>query len=610
MTKAEPPPERPVVLIIDDEKYIRDSFRCFLEDFDFVVIEAEDGSSGLDLFERSRPDIVLVDLRMPSVDGLDVLARVREVSPDTPAIVVSGTGVIADAVEALHLGAWDFLLKPIEDLTVLRHAVDKSLERARLIRENHAYQEHLEEQVKERTIQLEVANRELKQINRRQRTISEISSHFIGDPEFDAAVSFALASTGQLVNVSRTYLILTKKEGASVDNIHEWCAQGVDPRSECLRSISDQTFPWVLARLRRGEIVDIRDGSDLPTDALADLKQLHSLKIKSVLLLPIMTGDCLAGFMALENLRCDPRPGTPALSDPGWTEDDVSSIRVISEIIGSALLRQRAAAERLRLESKIQRAQKFESLTVMAGSIAHNFNNLLMALQGSLELALYELPAHLPARGSIERAQEAGWRAADLSNLMLTYVGQNRTEMLTIDLAELVEELTPILEVSVGDQARMQYEPCAVPALFEGDPSQIKLVIINLVANAAEAVTGSDQGLVTLRSGRTFCQSSYFNDAYLEEDLPAGEYVWLEVTDTGCGMDEHTRTRVFDPFFTTKFTGRGLGLSAVVGILRSHCGAVCLVSEPDRGTTVKVLFPAVEASAQNQPKPAVGPQDG
>jgi len=146
------------ILVIDDERAIRESFRNFLEDNDYDVLEAENGRVGLELLEQERPDLILVDLRMPEVDGLEVLYRVQEDSPDTPIVVVSGTGVVADVIEALRRGAWDYLLKPIEDLSVLLHAIHKALERARLILENREYQKHLEE----RTAELEKALTEIK----------------------------------------------------------------------------------------------------------------------------------------------------------------------------------------------------------------------------------------------------------------------------------------------------------------------------------------------------------------------------------------------------------------------------------------------------------------
>ncbi len=161
------------ILVIDDEKLIRKSFRYFLEDHDYEVIEAKNGKEGLTLFEMENPDIILVDLRMPVIDGLEVLERVSKKSPDMPIIVISGTGVMADAVEALKAGAWDYLFKPIEDMSVLLHAVEKALERSRLINENRMYQEHLESEIAKRTQELEKANKELQHINTRLRQLVE-----------------------------------------------------------------------------------------------------------------------------------------------------------------------------------------------------------------------------------------------------------------------------------------------------------------------------------------------------------------------------------------------------------------------------------------------------
>lgn len=162
---------QPVILIIDDEKYIRDSFRIFLEDHYYRVLEAENGSEGLEIFERKKPDLVLLDLRMPGIDGLDVLTKINELSPDTPLIVVSAAGEIEDAIKALRRGAWDYLSKPVNDMLVFQHALDKALERSTLIRERRDHQDRLEKQVHTRTEDLERANKQLKQeIYERRRT--------------------------------------------------------------------------------------------------------------------------------------------------------------------------------------------------------------------------------------------------------------------------------------------------------------------------------------------------------------------------------------------------------------------------------------------------------
>jgi len=173
--------DRPIrILTIDDEENIRTSFRLYLEDMDYEVIEAQNGREGLELFKSFKPDLVLCDLRMPEVDGLEVLSMIREQSPDTPIIVASGTGVIGDAIEAVRRGAWNYLLKPIQDLSTLQHAISQALERARLIRENRAYQERLEEEVISRTDDLQQAmndlnktHQQIKQSEARYRSIYE-----------------------------------------------------------------------------------------------------------------------------------------------------------------------------------------------------------------------------------------------------------------------------------------------------------------------------------------------------------------------------------------------------------------------------------------------------
>ncbi len=163
------------ILIIDDEPSIRMLFRAFLEDHGFTVSEAENGRIGLDMFRRARPDLILIDLQMPEFSGLDVLDAVTRESANTPVIVVSGTGILADVVEALHRGAWDFILKPVEESGVLLHAIEKTLDRARLIRENLAYREHLEEQIRERAASLERRTEELNEL-------TYLASHDLQEP--------------------------------------------------------------------------------------------------------------------------------------------------------------------------------------------------------------------------------------------------------------------------------------------------------------------------------------------------------------------------------------------------------------------------------------------
>lgn len=199
------------ILVVDDEVPVRMSLGAFLEDCGYVVLEAENGRVGLEKFKSENPDLVLVDLRMPEVDGLEVLQKITTQSPDTPVIVVSGTGFIGDVVEALHRGAWDYLLKPVIDLEMLRYAVKKALERSSLIKENKAYRENLEKMVRTRTAQLEAANKELRetrlQIIRRLGKAAEYKDNETGRHVIRVSCYSSILATGLGFDPERVDLI-------------------------------------------------------------------------------------------------------------------------------------------------------------------------------------------------------------------------------------------------------------------------------------------------------------------------------------------------------------------------------------------------------------------
>ncbi len=252
-----------------------------------------------------------------------------------------------------------------------------------------------------------------------------------------------------------------------------------------------------------------------------------------------------------------------------------------------------AEADRLKLEQQIQQTQKLESLGVLAGGIAHDFNNILMAVLGHAELALDEISPMSAARGSIQQIITAARRAAELCRQMLAYSGRATFALEKVSLRELIEEMAHLLKTSISKKAVLNLNlERGLPAI-QVDPSQVRQIVLNLIINASEAV-GDRSGVITVAAGATRCDADYLKKTELHDGLAPGLYVHIEVTDTGCGMDAETRPRIFEPFFTTKFTGRGLGLAAVLGIVRAHKGAIKVYSELGKGTTFKVLFPALD----------------
>ena len=261
--------------------------------------------------------------------------------------------------------------------------------------------------------------------------------------------------------------------------------------------------------------------------------------------------------------------------------------------------RKEAQEQRRKMEDQLRNVQKLESLGVLAGGIAHDFNNLLMGILGNADLALMELSPANPVRENIQEIEKASHRAAELCRQMLAYSGKGKFVIENLDLSEVVREMSHMLEISISKKAALRYHFSENLPAIKADATQVRQIIMNLIINASEAI-GEANGVIAVTTGVMEVDSDYLGETYLDDHLSSGTYVYLEVADTGCGMDKATRHKIFDPFFSTKFTGRGLGLAAILGIVRGHQGAIKVYSEPGKGSTFKVLFPAVPPKIENQ----------
>ncbi len=258
----------------------------------------------------------------------------------------------------------------------------------------------------------------------------------------------------------------------------------------------------------------------------------------------------------------------------------------------------RAAIERKELERKLQETQKLESLGLLAGGIAHDFNNILTGILGNASLASMELPESSPIEANLKSIEDGSRRAADLCRQLLAYSGKGFLVVQNLSLNQLVEETAHLLKLSVSKKAVLHFNFYSGLPAINADPTQIRQVIMNLVINASDAI-GEKSGVIRLSTGLAQLDRKELDGNGLigAPEVTDGIYVFLEISDSGSGMTAETQAKIFDPFFTTKFTGRGLGLSSVLGIVRSHKGALKLVSEPGRGTTFKLLFPPVDGEA-------------
>ena len=272
----------------------------------------------------------------------------------------------------------------------------------------------------------------------------------------------------------------------------------------------------------------------------------------------------------------------------------------VSKSVRDITAQKKAAVEKAALDRKLQESQKLESLGVLAGGIAHDFNNLLTGILGNASLARYDLPPSSTLGPVLDRIEQATMRAADLCRQMLAYSGKGRFIVQKLDLNELIQDTTHLLNISISKTCVLRFNFAAKLPAIKADATQLRQIVMNLVINASEAI-GTRSGVVALSTGVLRVDHTYLATLVHADSLPEGDYVYLEVSDNGCGMDNATLAKIFDPFFTTKFTGRGLGLAAVLGIIRGHKGALKVYTEKERGSTFKILLPCAEGSAERLP---------
>lgn len=261
----------------------------------------------------------------------------------------------------------------------------------------------------------------------------------------------------------------------------------------------------------------------------------------------------------------------------------IISIRDISEFV-------QVQQEHEQFLDRIRHISKIESLGVLAGGIAHDFNNLLAGILGFAELAEFYVERDSPVYEFLQKIQEAGKRAAFLSNQMLLYTGQSIAEMERIDLVSVVRKMMVQLNLLTGKNVRIEYKLPNEPCFIYGNDLLIFQLLQHLVTNANEAISFSG-GKIIVQIEKDYYHASNRQYNYFHEYLAEGPVIILSVIDTGCGIDEDTLLKIFDPFYTTKFTGRGLGLSAVAGISRTHRAAIQVKSQPGQGSTFRILFP-------------------
>ena len=411
----------------------------------------------------------------------------------------------------------------------------------------------------------------------------------------------ALIITGALVPWAGNLLYLTRA-----------LPVGLDPTPLAF-TVSGACFTWAIYRHRlfglvpvaRDMVVDSMDDGVLVLDAQRRIVDLNAPAERFTGIGVGSLGQPVEDVVAWWNEAiAEDRPnahGQPAIVkvEPGpmYLEVKVSAVRDSQRrfvgwlvIIHDITNRRRNEADRFAFERRVQEQQKSESLMVLAGGLAHDFNNLLTGILGNADLLAIMAPPDSDQRRAAQAIVIGAQRAADLVSKMLAYSGGGRVVAEHVDLDALVKEMVQLLAASVARHCTLTYHSPGRLPLVETDPTQIRQVVLNLIVNAAEAVA-DDHGVITVETGRDTLGAERLKQMTFGDHLQPGDYVFIDVVDNGVGMSEQTLARIFDPFYSTKDTGRGLGMAAVRGIVRSHRAALRVTSKEGQGTRFRVWFP-------------------
>ncbi len=410
--------------------------------------------------------------------------------------------------------------------------------------------------------------------------IIAISNRFINiaSEDIDREIENALKTIGEFTGVDRCFIVLFSGEEIAIEKIYAWCPEYRKKVIETYKGSSIKQFQWAIKKFKNAEYIHCSI-DDLPEEAALEKDFLKKIDVQSLLYIPMIMRNSLTGCLGFNS----------ELKKKQWSKEDINLLNLAGEIFINVLDRKKRDEEHRAMEGRIRQMEKLESLGIMSGGIAHEFNNILSGIMGYSEMAMWTLPEDNPVKDMIKNIKKASERAAGITKQILTYTGFMETSSEKIHLSDLIKTMKEFMSMLSSEKYILDYYLSEELPLFEGDPGQIKQIIKNLLINASEAI--DEQGVIKIATGVIHCTSAYLSDTLFKEDLPAGLYVYLEITDTGCGIKEEDHIKIFDPFFTTKFPGRGLGLPVVLGIVRIHKGTIKVCSKHGKGTTMLVLFP-------------------
>jgi CheY-like chemotaxis protein len=527
-----------VVLVVDDQLDNLRLLSQLLSERGYSVRAAKTGIEALSSIKSALPDLVLLDIRLPDISGYEVCARLKssEATRDLPVLFLSALKETDEILRGFAVGAVDYIAKPFQAEEVLaRVKINVEMKQIRAI-------------IDQNTVDLRFANDQI-QIELAERKRVETSLR---------------KSESALMEAQRV---------AHIGNWH-W-----DAMTDVI---------WWSEELYR--IYNKNPGSQPPKyeEDQKNYTPESAAQLTTVVDKAVQTGEPYKIVLEL-NSNAGPRRWVEARGEAIC--DASGQIVGLRGTVQDITDRKQAEAEKAELVAQNQQLQKSESLGRMAGAIAHHFNNQLYAMMGNLEMAMDDLPRGADISETLAEALQAARKSAEVSRLMLTYLGQTPGNQEPIDMSEACRQSLTLLQAAAPKGALINADFPSSGPVIRADTNQMHQILTNLVTNAWESIA-DNRGTI----GLTVKTVSH-------EDIPTSKrfpidwqplnpvYACLEVSDTGCGIANKDIEKLFDPFFTTKFTGRGLGLPVVIGIVKAHGGGVTVESEPGRGSVFRIFFP-------------------
>jgi PAS domain S-box-containing protein len=527
------------ILIVDDEPDALALLAGILTQEGYRVRPADSGKLALAAIAASAPDLILLDMRIGDMDGLEVCRRLKaqETIRDIPIMFISASAEPQERVEGLAMGAVDFVTKPFsraELLARVRTHLELSMLRSRL-----------EQTVASRTSELlstvELLRKEIGDHRRTEQALRESEERFRNMADTAPVYMGVFDADQRAIFFNRGWLDFT----------------GRTPEKERGTGWTDSVHPDDLEGCR-GALFSMREPE--------------------------------AGGLEYRLRRADGEyrvllaTAAPRFAPDGTFAGHITSCIDITDM--------------KRRQEEALATQKLESLGVLASGIAHDFNNLLGSIVAEADLLALEVENNVSAREIIRNIDGLAVRAAEIVRQLMIYAGQEGVALEQVDLAKLVREMLQLLKVSISKRAVLNVDLPEKLPLIRANAAQIRQVVMNLVTNASEAL-GDKDGAISV----TLAQVRPQTDSIMDQvpALPGGDLLQLEVSDTGCGMSQELQAGIFDPFFTTKSSGRGLGLSAVQGIIRRHGGTIRVESAPGAGSRFEILLPSMTQAEAEEP---------